>query len=155
RLRRGQDDDGDTLKGWIRLDDTQRFPAIHAGHVQVEQDDAHRCPFRRAREAALAAKAVDQLLAVLDEHQGVLEAIFLERLLDHLPVVWVIVGHHDRDRPGMSAHAVLLWDIEPRAWQAEASSPLRPARSRSNDAVAGNSALAPGGISPLAPPAGR
>ncbi|MOA28633.1 hypothetical protein D3C78_1495870 [compost metagenome] len=79
----------------IVLQRPQRGAAIHARHVQVEDDQAGQGIAPGVVVGRPVVQVVEQLLAIVDELQPVRYAAFAEGLAGEQAVVRVIVGNQD------------------------------------------------------------
>src|SRR5690606_33782153 len=68
----------------------QKFPAIHHGHVQVEEDDVRETIFGKVLEYGL--EIVQGLLAILKDDKVLGQLLDLDDLLDKIYVYFIIVN---------------------------------------------------------------
>ncbi len=85
----------------FRLDFLQRFAAVLARHVEVEQDDVRGWNFLEGRATM---EIVQQLLAVVHRGQPVAQVSFVERFAHEHLVFRVVFRHEDLDRPNNFVH---------------------------------------------------
>ena len=74
----------------VPLDRTQDRQTVHLRHLEVQENDGRRCGLT-GREAAAAIEVIERLLAVVDHHDVIREAIVGERLERQLHVVRVVL----------------------------------------------------------------
>jgi hypothetical protein len=79
-LEAGEDDDGDLDGGGVVLEGAEDFEAVHAGHVEVEEDEEGLSFFGQG-EALLARGGADEL-DVLGAESSLEEAVDVERVVD-------------------------------------------------------------------------
>ena len=109
----------ESLEGWtkhIKLKRQMGFTTIDEDNNQaliiilslIQQDQAGTLGLGDVSECATMEQIVHELLAVLDKVQGVGQSGLLQRLLRQHPVLMVIVGHQNGDRPSPSIHPAPL-----------------------------------------------
>ena len=88
----------------VRLDLAERLPAVLLRHPEVEQDEVGP----RRRERVPEREVVEELLAVAHEAETAREAALLEGAPDDGPVVRVVLGAQDLERPRVRQHGQAL-----------------------------------------------